>query len=81
MALVDNPRGLCYFVTGNEYLIHPFEYGKLRISRTISLSCSRKEKRFLHSKEKGDKGKFPLAPSYKRGVYGQNHCRRYSGYA
>ena len=29
---------------------------------------SRKEKRFLHSKEKGDKGKFPLDPSQKTGA-------------
>lgn len=42
---------------------------------------SRKEKRFLHSKEKGDKGKYPLDPSQKRGTYGSKTGRRYSKYA
>jgi len=43
---------------GNVYFyIRLFTVVRLRVSRTISLSCSRKEKRFLHSKEKGDQRK------------------------
>ena len=51
------------------------------MARTISLSCSRKEKRFLYSKEKGDQRKSPLDSSQSEGAYGWNQGRRVSKYA